>query len=149
MIYYQLDICWVHNSLKRSSFESCLIKLGEWSVNERQIFKLETWTMWFLALGSGWGTWNRNLKITLYGIIGRCPIEDNHTFGLEKKCNNYCFKIKCMKIVINCPQAAKLKITMAKKKPYMAVFDAFDRLSLNENTKNQWPFERSSKVLQI
>jgi len=26
---------------------------------------------------------------------------------------------------------------MAKKKPDVAVFDAFDRLSLNENTKNQ------------
>ena len=30
------------------------------------------------------------------------------------------------------------RLTMAKKKkPDMAVFDAFDRLSLNENTKNQ------------
>ena len=28
-------------------------------------------------------------------------------------------------------------LTMAKKKTYMAVSDAFDRLSLNENTKNQ------------
>ena len=28
-------------------------------------------------------------------------------------------------------------VTMGKKKPYMAVFDAFDWLSLNENTKNQ------------
>ena len=27
-------------------------------------------------------------------------------------------------------------ITMAKKKPDMAVFDAFDRLRFNENTKN-------------
>ena len=44
------------------------------------------------------------------------------------------------------------RLTMAKKKqknPDMAVFDDFDRLSLNENTKNQWPFERYSKVLQI
>ena len=28
-------------------------------------------------------------------------------------------------------------VTMAKKKSDMAVFDAFDRLGLNENTKNQ------------
>ena len=36
-----------------------------------------------------------------------------------------------------------------KKKTYMAVFDAFDWLSINENTKNWGPFERSPKVLQI
>ena len=48
------------------------------------------------------------------------------------------------KISASCPNkpcvirtAQSEVITMAKKKPDMAVFDAFDRLRLNENTKNQ------------
>ena len=40
-------------------------------------------------------------------------------------------------------------LTMGKKKPYMAVFDAFDRLAFNENTKNRRQFERYSKSPQI
>ena len=37
-------------------------------------------------------------------------------------------------------------ITMGKKKPHMALFDAFNWLDFNENTKNQWWFEITDLV---